>query len=205
MIKSSTKLLLTSLLASLILSGCNKYEEALKVLPNEVAQANQCISSNKEFETDCYDLISYKNSIALLRLGIKDFGKGNYKEAIAQYTLAKQRGNLYANALLSDAYFSGKGVAVNAKMGLELLEDVDNADPIAAYKLSFYYLNKKDYSKTIKLLEFAAKNNVKKAQLELAKIYRDGKITKADAKRSQELFKAYENKTNSFINKIYGL
>ena len=205
MIKSSTKLLLTSLFASLILSGCNKYEEALKVLPNEVAQADQCISSNKEFEADCYDLISYKNSIALLRLGIKDFGKGNYKAAIKQYTLAKQRGNLYANALLSDAYFSGKGVPVNAKMGLELLEDVDNADPIAAYKLSFYYLNKKDYSKTVKLLEFAAVNNVKKAQLKLAEIYRDGKITKANPQRSQELFKAYEDKTNSFISKIYGL
>lgn len=205
MIKKSTKLLVAATLTSVLLSGCNNYEESLKVLPNEIGQANQCISANKEFEKDCYDLISYKNSIALLRLGIKEYALGNYKNAYDLYTLAQQRGNFYANALLSELYFKGRGAQKNQEKGLDLLKDVDNVDPIAAYKLSFYYLTKKDYSEVIELLEFAARNNVKEAQQKLSEIYAEGKITKVNKTKSDELKKAYEDKSNSFITKIYGI
>ena len=203
--KKSTKILVTAALTSILFTGCNQYEKSLKILPNEIAQANECISTNKEYERDCYDLISYKNSIALLRLGIKAYADDKYTEAFNLYTLAQQRGNFYANALLSELYFKGKGVKQNQKMGLKLLKDVDAVDPIAAYKLSFYYLNKKEYSDVVELLEFAAKNNVKDAQKALAKIYAEGKITKANTKRSDELKKAYEDKSNNFITKIYGI
>lgn len=203
--KKSIKTLITVALASIVLTGCNKYEQSLKILPNEIAQANECISTNKEYEKDCYDLISYKNSTALLRLGIKEYAEGNHTNAYKLYTLAKQKGNFYANALLSELYFKGKGVKQNQEMGLNLLKDVDNVDPIAAYKLSFYYLTKKEFSDAVELLEFAALNNVKDAQLKLSKIYAEGKITKQNKEKSEALQKAYEDKSNSFISKIYGL
>jgi len=203
--KKSTKVLVTAALASVVFTGCNQYEKSLKILPNEIAQANECISTNKEYEKDCYDLISYKNSIALLRLGIKEYGQGKYTDAYQLYTLAKQRGNFYANALLSELYFKGRGVKQNQEMGLKLLEDVEDVDPIAAYKLAFYYLSKKENADALELLEYAAKNNVKDAQLKLSKIYAEGKITKANPEKSKALQKAYEDKTNSFISKIYGL
>lgn len=205
MMKISSKLLMITAISSLLLTGCNKYEQSLKVLPNEIAQANECKNTNKEFEVDCYDLISYKNSIALLRLGIKAYSKGNYDEALKRYSLAQARGNFYANALLSDLYFKGRGVKQNQKKGIELLKDVDNVDPIAAYKLAFYYLNKKDYREAIKLLTFASDNNVKDAQLKLSKIYADGNYTKINTEKSKALYKQYEDKSNSMIAKIYGI
>lgn len=205
MSRFSSKLLAASFLAAILFTGCNQYEKAQKILPNEITHANQCINTNKEFETDCYDLISYKSTIALLRVGIFDYGKGNYKEAYMKFNLAKQRGNFYANALLADLYFKGRGVKQNQNKGLELLKDVKSVDPIAAYKLAFYYTNKKDYKEAIELLEFAANNGVKKAQHELAKIYREGKITKVDMKKSKAFYEAYEKNQNGFMNKIYGI
>ena len=62
-LKYSTKLLVITIFSSILISGCSNYEAALKTIPNEIAQANECKSENKGFESDCYDLISYKNSI----------------------------------------------------------------------------------------------------------------------------------------------
>lgn len=205
MSKINTKFFAVSCLSALLFTGCGQYEKAQKILPNEISHADQCKNTNKEFEIDCYDLISYKNSIALLRVGIFDYGKGNYEDAKIKFNLAKERGNFYANALLADLYFKGRGVKQDQNMGLELLKDVDDVDPIAAYKLAFYYLSKKDYSETIELLTFAANNNVKKAQYELSKIYREGKITKIDMEKSKAYYEAYEKNQNGFINKIYGI
>lgn len=205
MLKSTTKLLVTSAIASILLTGCNNYEQSLKVLPTELAQANQCISQDKEFEENCYDLISYKNTIAILRLGIKKYSEGKYKDAFTLYTLAQQRGNFYANALLSELYLKGRGVVKNQEIGIDLLKDTKKVDPMAAYKLSFYYLNEKDYDEVIELLTFAANNNVKNAQLELSKIYANGKIVKPDTQKSIFWLEKFENKTNSFMMKIYGI
>ena len=52
-------------LSIFLLSGCADHSEALKVLPNELAIADQCKNTNKKYEMDCYDLISYKNSLFL--------------------------------------------------------------------------------------------------------------------------------------------
>jgi len=205
MTKTSSKLLASTALIALLFTGCGQYEKAQKVLPNEIAQANECLNSNKEFEIDCYDLISYKNSIALLRLGIQAYSKGNYEEAKNRFLVVQQRGNFYANALLADMYLKGKGIKQNQEKGIDLLKEVDHVDPIAAYKLAYYYINKKDYSEAIDLLTFAAKNNVKAAQKELAKIYREGKLTKVNMEKSKAFYEAYEKNENGFINKIYGI
>jgi len=199
-----TKVLATASIAALLLTGCGKYKESLKILPTEVAQADECKNTNKSFELDCYDLISYKNSIAILRLGLQDYKKGNYKEAFSKYSFAKSRGNFYANSLLADLYNKGRGVAQNQKMALELLQDVDSVDPIAAYKLSFYYMNKKDYSEVEDLLEFAATNNIKDAQLRLANLYKEGTLIKKDAKKAQMWMDKYKDGSQDFMKKIYG-
>lgn len=205
MTKKSVKFLLLTTITSLFLVSCSNHEAALKTLPNEITQANECKSTNKEFEADCYDLISYKNSIAMLRSGVNAYTKGNYKEAYQKYTIAQEKGNFYANSLLADLYNKGNGVIKNQKKALELLEDVSSVDGIAAYKLSFYYINKKDYDEALELLTFAANKNVKKAQYELSKIYRDGTITKDDATKARFWYEKYEDKETSLIRRIYGI
>jgi len=202
---NSVKFLFITTISSLLFVGCSNHEAALKILPTELEQANECISTNKEFEADCYDLISYKNSIALLRSGISAYSKGNYKEAFQKYSISQQKGNFYSNSLLADLYSKGKGVAKDQKKALKLLEDVKDVDAIAAYKLSFYYMNKKDYSEALELLTFAGNSNVKKAQYELYKIYRDGTLDKEDTKKAKYWYKQYENKNNGLIRKIYGI
>jgi TPR repeat protein len=205
MTKNSLKFLAVASIASLLFVGCSNHEAALKTIPNEIAHANECINSNKEFEEDCYDLISYKNSIAMLRAGVIAYSKGNYKEAFQKYSIAQKKGNFYANSLLADLYNKGNGITKNQKKALELLEDVETVDGIAAYKLSFYYINKKDYEEAMELLIFAGNNNVKKAQYELSKIYRDGTIAKDDPAKSKFWYEKYEDKSNSLIRKIYGI
>ena len=202
---NSVKFLFITTISSLLFVGCSNHEAALKILPTELEQANECISTNKEFEADCYDLISYKNSIALLRSGISAYSKGNYKEAFQKYSISQQKGNFYSNSLLADLYSKGNGVAKDQKKALELLEDVKDVDAIAAYKLSFYYINKKDYDEALDLLTFAGNSNVKKAQYELSKIYRDGTLDKEDTEKAKYWYKQYENKDNSLIRKIYGI
>lgn len=204
-VKYSVKLLAVATFSSLLFVGCSNHEAALKTIPNEIAQANECKSTNKEFESDCYDLISYKNSIAMLRSGVIAYSKGNYPEAFQKYSIAQKKGNFYANSLLADLYNKGNGVPKNQEKALELLKDVDNVDGIAAYKLSFYYINKKDYDEAIELLTFAGNNNVKKAQYELSKIYRDGIITKDNPEKAKLWYEKYEDKNNSLIRKIYGI
>ena len=78
--KSFTSLLATTVLTTAIFTGCTNHKEALKVLPSELAIADDCINTNKSFERDCYDLIAYKNSFAQIRLGIQAQKKGNYNE-----------------------------------------------------------------------------------------------------------------------------
>jgi len=203
--KRSLRVLLLASISSLLFIGCSNHEAALKTMPNEIAQANECKSANKEFESDCYDLISYKNSIAMLRSGVIAYSNGKYKEAYQKYTIAQKKGNFYANSLLADLYSKGNGIQKNQEKALELLKDVDNVDGIAAYKLSFYYISKKDYDEALELLIFAANNNVKKAQYELSKIYRDGTITKDNPEKAKFWYEKYEDKSNSLLRKIYGI
>ena len=205
MFKTGMKSFIVASFLPLLFVACANHEEALKILPNEIAQANECKTENKEFEIDCYDLISYKNSIALIRSGIHTYIEGNHQEAFAKYTLAKERGNFYANALLADMYNNGVFVKQNQALALELLEEVEKVDPIAAYKLSFGYRNKEDFKKAIKLLNFAAKNNVKKAQEELVKIYLQGEFIPVDKKLSDFWENEFKQNNNSFINKVYGI
>ena len=205
MIKKSLRVLLLASISSLLFIGCSNHEAALKTIPNEVTQANECISNNKEFEADCYDLISYKNSIAMLRSGVIAYSKGSYQEAFQKYSIAQKRGNFYANSLLADLYNKGNGIPKNQEKALDLLKDVDNVDGIAAYKLSFYYINKKDHNEALKLLTFAANNNVKKAQYELFKIYREGTIIKSNPEKANFWYEKYENENENLIRKIYGI
>jgi uncharacterized protein len=186
-------------LSIFLLNGCADHSEALKVLPNELAIADQCKNQNTNYEMDCYDLISYKNSFAQLRLGLNAQLNQNYPEAIHRYMLAKEKGNFYVNSLLAELYNNGLGVERNADTVIKLLEEVKDVDPIAAYKLSYNYLAKEDYKKAIKLLTYAAENNVKPAQSELSKIYSNPQVGETNLDKSIYWNDLYQDKSDSFI------
>ena len=187
------------------LTGCSSNNDFLKTSSNELSIADECRNSNKNFEMDCYVLISYKNSFALLRLALNDRQKGNVLEAIKKLNLAKQKGNFYANAPLAEIYKSGYGVQKNDNMAIDLLEDVEDVDPIAAYKLYFYYMDKTKTKAAIELLTFAAKNNVKPAQKEMSDLYLNGEYVQRDLELANRWLEEYNENPISYINKIYGL
>ena len=200
-ISSSFALITLSLF---VFTGCSNHDEFLKTSPNELSIADDCRNSNKNFEMDCYDLISYKNSFAQLRLGLNAQLSGNYNEALQRYLYAKEKGNFYVNSLLAELYNNGFGVEKNEETVIKLLEEVKDVDPIAAYKLSYNYLAKQDYKKAVKLLTYAAENNVKPAQSELSKIYSNSEIIDTDLEKSMYWNDLYQDKSDSFMKRIYG-
>lgn len=190
---------------TVLLTGCTNYENSMKVLPSELSIADQCRNINKQFEMDCYDLISYKNTFAQLRLGLNAQYRGNFDEAMTRYKIAKDAGNFYADALIADMYYHGFGVEKNDDEVTSYLKNTKNVDPISAYKLFYYYIAKEDVKEALKLLTFAAENNVKNAQLELSIVYANGEYTPADLEKSTYWKLQSEDLSNSFTNKIYGL
>lgn len=187
-----------------LLTACSNHSEAIKFLPNELSIADDCKNTNKKFEMDCYDLISYKNSFAQLRLGLKAQKNGNYEEAFQRYLLAKGKGNFYVNSLLAELYNNGLGVERSQETVIKLLEEVKDVDPIAAYKLAFHYLSKGNNKEAIKLLTYAAQNNVKVAQYELSRLYSNPDITETNLEKSIYWNDLYQDKSGDFLNKIYG-
>ena len=105
------------------LTGCSSHNEFLKASSNELVIADDCRNTNKHLEMDCYDLISYKNSFAQLRLGLNAQLRGNFEEALQRLNISKQKGNFYANAPLADIYRNGFGVPINHDLAIKLLED----------------------------------------------------------------------------------
>lgn len=188
-----------------LFTGCSNKSDFVKTSQNELSIADECRNKNKSFEMDCYDLISYKNSFALLRLALNDRQKGNVTEAIKKLELAKQKGNFYVNAPLAEIYKSGYGVQKDDDKSIDLLEDVEDVDPIAAYKLYFYYIDKNKFKAAVKLLTYAATNNVKPAQKELADLYLNGEFIDRDEAKADYWLEQYRDGTPSFTNKIYGL
>lgn len=186
-------------------SGCSNKSEFTKSSANELSIADDCRNTNKHFEMDCYDLISYKNSFAQLRLGLNAQLRGNFDEALQRLNISKQKGNFYANAPLADIYKSGFGVPINDDLAIKLLEETKEIDPIAAYKLYFYYIDKNKIEDAFELLNFAASNDVKAAQQEFSRVYRSGEYIERDTDKSDYWNEQYQDKTNSFTNKIYGI
>lgn len=198
-------IILASLVVALSFCGCSSHGDAVKNLPLELPSVDECLNENRAIENDCYQLISKRNSFAQLRIGIDFDRKKDYKEAYKRYIKAQEMGNFYANALLSNLYEKGLGVPKDEEKALSLLKDVDDVDPMAAFMLSKYYIQKKDYDEAIELLEFAANGNVKQAQKILAKVYIDGVFTKADLQKSEFWQKMYNQKKTNFKKKIYGV
>ena len=56
----------------------------------------------------------------------------------------------------------------------------------------------------MKLLTYAAQNNVKEAQYELSRMYSNADITETDLDKSVYWNELYEDKSSDFIKKIYG-
>ncbi len=187
-----------------VFTGCSNHDEFLKTSPNELSIADDCRNSNKNFEMDCYDLISYKNSYAQLRLAFNAQLRGNFEEAIKRLNTAKQKGNFYANAPLAEIHKSGYGVPINDKIAKSLLEETKKIDPMAAYKLYFYYMEDNDIEDAFELLNYAASSNLKAAQLELSNFYKKGEYIERDSDKADYWNEQYQDKTNSFTNKIYG-
>lgn len=196
--------LLLPVFALFVFTACSNHDKALQVLPNELQDANACINKVKSFEMDCYDLISYKNSIAQLRLALNAQYQGNFPEALGRLELAKKQGNFYANALISDIYINGFGVEVDEKKAISLLKETRKVDPIAAYKLSSFYLSDNDVSDAISLLEFAGTNGVRDAQNQLSIIYSNSQYIEPNDEKTIYWKSLYEENNEDFIKKIYG-
>lgn len=201
-ISSSFALITLSLFT---ITGCSNKNDFLKTSSTELMIADDCRNTNKNYEMDCYDLISYKNSYAQLRLGLNAQLKGNFNEAIERLTNAKEKGNIYANAPLAEIYKNGFGVTANPKLATKLLDEVKKIDPLAAYTLSIYDLDKGETDDAIELLNYAARNNVKAAQLKLSELYRGGEYIKRDLEMAELWRVEYEENETSFANKIYGI
>jgi TPR repeat protein len=201
LVKNSTKLLLLFFL----LNGCSSHEEAMKVLPNELAIADECKNLKKQFEIDCYDLIAYKNSFAQIRLGLTAQYRGNFDEAFQRFNIAKQKGNFYANSLLANLYINGFGVPKNEKIAISLLEDVKSVDPIAAYKLANFYLIDNKVKKAIELLTYAGENGVKDAQYQLHLLYSNEQYIPIDLEKNEYWETKYKENNDNFTTKIYGI
>lgn len=198
-------IILVTLVATLTFSGCSSHGDAVKNLPLELPSADECINKNKSIQTDCYQLISKRNSFAQLRLGITFDKNKDYKEAFRRYTLAENMGNFYANTLLANLYSKGLGVPKDEKKALELLKDVDDIDPMAAFILSKHYVENKDYDEAIDLLTYAANGHVKQAQKALARIYLNSPLTKPDLEKSKFWEDMYKQNKENFKEKIYGV
>jgi len=182
-------------------TACSNKEE--NVLQSELEIANECKNMNINFEMDCYDLISYKNSFAQLRLGIYAQDRGLVREAFSRYTDAKKAGNPYANALLYEFYSNGIVVKKDKQKARNLLEEVQDVDPIAAYKLSSFLLQE-NIQKAIQLLEYASKNGVKDALKTLATIFSNNLYIKEDLAKSEYYNELYKITQGNFSKKIYG-
>ncbi|WP_418184825.1 tetratricopeptide repeat protein [Aliarcobacter vitoriensis] len=184
--------------------ACSSHNQAMKVLPNELEIADQCKNMNINFEMDCYDLISYKNSFAQIRLGIQAQNVGLAQEALDRYTKAQRAGNFYSNALISNLYANGIGVEVDEKKSINLLKDVQEVDPIAAYRLSFYYFTENNPQKAIELLEYSAQNGVKDAQKDLVLVFSNNQYLEEDEEKSLYYDNLYQDGQEDFTKKIYG-
>ena len=195
------------LLIAIFFTSCAKdYTATKKVLPTLITNANECRNdSNKDFETDCYELIAYKNSVALLRLAVFNYKKGNYEKAKTQLAYVYKDENFYANSVMSDVLKVEAKTPKQKEQVLKLLEDVKHVDPIAAYKLYFYYKSISNEKEALKLLNFAANNNVKEAQFELSKNYADGYLVKADLTLSMYWLKEAQNSPKDKVYEIYGV
>lgn len=187
-----------------ILSGCTGTKDAA-VLSNELAIAQDCEKNTGELINDCYDLISYKNSFAQIRLGFNAQNRGLFEEAMQRYALAQEQGNFYANSFIADLYRNGLGIDKDSDKAFGLLEDTKDLDPIAAYKISSFYFIKQNIKDVMKYLTFAAQNGVKPAQNELSKIYLNGvEGIEPDTTQSEFWDTRYKDDRDDFTKKILG-
>ncbi|MDY0181309.1 sel1 repeat family protein [Aliarcobacter skirrowii] len=189
---------------SLLFFACSLHYKSDKDLQNELDIANSCKNKSLKLEMSCYDLIAYKSSFANIRLGIYELKIGESKSAKNRFELAKESGNFYANALLANLYENGIAVKEDRVFAIKLLQEVEYKDPIAAYKISFYYFSNDNIKKGIKLLEFAAKSGVKEAQKELVLIYTNKQYVPENSEKSMYYDTLYQDKKEDFSVKIYG-
>ena len=192
------------LLSLYVFSGCSNYGKNADVLSSELAIAEQCRNMNITFEKDCYDLISYKNSFAQLRLGLDAQYRGLFDESLKRYTTAKEQGNFYAISLIADLYSNGLGVDMDDKKAVNLLKSTKDIDPIAAYKISYFYFSQGNYVDGVKYLTLAGENGVKTAQNELSILYSNGQYIEPDLEKSEFWTLQYQENNDDFMKRIYG-
>lgn len=188
---------------SFIFISCSMYKSDSS-LQSELDIANSCKNKSIKLEMSCYDLVAYKTSFANIRLGIYELKIGESKSAKKRFELAKESGNFYANALLANLYENAIATKEDRVLAIKLLQEVEYKDPIAAYKISFYYFSNDNIKKGIKLLEFAANSGVKEAQKELVLIYTNNQYIKEDSQKAMFYDNLYQDKKEDFSVKIYG-
>lgn len=177
----------------------------------DLEEANEC----QKIESDdgkltCYKNIESKNSFAQIRLGTYYADKKDFQTSLKYLKQAKENENIFANLPIAFLYYKGEGVEKNIQKSFELLEEVSDTDPVAAFQLSRFYIQgintKVDYEKGVELLEFAASKNVLSAQQMLINVNKNGLFNKPKDQKKVEYWqeKVKENKEDLNL-KIYKL
>lgn len=121
------------------------------------------------------------------------YDQENYEEAFKYFSEAADKGNADAQALLSQMYFKGEGVAQDYKKGLEWAEkSMDNGNA----ELMFYFVKvynkgweeagiEEDFDKAAELLEKSAELGYYDAQILLAQCYSRGAVFPQDKQKAK--------------------
>lgn len=118
--------------------------------------------------------------------------------------MAKEQGNFYAISLIADLYSNGLGVDMDDKKAFNLLKSTKDIDPIAAYKISYFYFSQGNYVDGVKYLTLAGENGVKTAQNELSILYSNGQYIEPDLEKSEFWTLQYQENNDDFMKRIYG-
>ena len=182
-----------------------------KDFTKDLEEANNCQGiESDEGKLNCYKNIETKNSFAQIRLGTYYADKKDFQTSLKYLKQAKENENVFANLPLAFLYYKGDGIEKNIPKSFELLEEVKDSDPVAAFQLSRFYIQgintKVDYEKGVELLEFAASKNVLSAQQMLINVNKNGLFNKPKDQKKVEYWqeKVKENKEDLNL-KIYKL
>jgi len=122
------------------------------------------------------------NPLSLFFEAEKFCSQGYYEDAFSLYLRTAKKGLMYAQSALGYLFLVGEGVEQNKEEALRwLLKASKQGDPKANFYLGSAYLYghgnvELDYKLALKHLTISAEDGFVRAQYNLGKMYRDGKV-----------------------------
>eukprot|EP01138_Halocafeteria_seosinensis_P015177 gb/GECG01015490.1/.p1 GENE.gb/GECG01015490.1/~~gb/GECG01015490.1/.p1 ORF type:complete len:403 (+),score=54.12 gb/GECG01015490.1/:1-1209(+) len=143
------------------------------------------------------EAIQKGNPDALYSIGLGYKKQGDYVAAVSLYTLAAERGNMYAQNDVGSFYIEGQGVQKDLEKALHYYEmAVKQGDKFAEQAAGAIYLDienkgQEHYKNTERakiLLERAASQGMKESKYYLGRMYNEGIGVNVDKERARTLF-----------------